>query len=190
MATKKTKATAKAQQPLLAWHWVTTNEEGQPVMRAGTLVEAGKEYRLPLGTEPILCEIGYHASIRSLDSLEYAPGTTICRVEMAGTIKLDTDKLVASSRRVLWIADATMTLHEFACRVAEDALLAERAAGREPDARSWAAIEVKQRWIAGHATDSELAAARDAAGAAAGEKYNGWLEEMLLALEPKPQEVS
>ena len=54
-------------------------------------------------------------------------------------------------------------LHEFACRCAEEAL---RKAGVTDD-RSWNAIRVKRLWIEGKATDTELAAAWDAARAAA-----------------------
>ena len=53
-------------------------------------------------------------------------------------------------------------LHEFACRCAEDAL----SRIYNPDPRSINAIVVKRRWIAGEATDEELAAARTAAWAA------------------------
>ena len=53
-------------------------------------------------------------------------------------------------------------LHEFACRCAEDAL----SRIDNPDSRSIHAIAVKHRWIAGEATDEELAAARTAAWAA------------------------
>ena len=61
----------------------------------------------------------------------------------------------------------------FSCDCAERALLRERAAGREPDARSFAAIEVARRFAKGEATDEErrnaaaAAAAADAAAAAA-----------------------
>ncbi len=59
----------------------------------------------------------------------------------------------------------------FACACAERVLLRERAAGREPDARSWAAVDVARRHADGQSTDEELAAAwaaaRDAAWAAA-----------------------
>jgi hypothetical protein len=75
----------------------------------------------------------------------------------------DSDKLWAALREEFIPAE---TLHEFACRVAENALLKERKAGREPDARSWKALEVKRKWLKGEATDSELAAAREAAWAA------------------------
>ena len=53
-------------------------------------------------------------------------------------------------------------LHEIACRYAEDAL----SRIDNPDPRSINAIAVKRRWIAGEATDEELAAARTAAWAA------------------------
>lgn len=58
-------------------------------------------------------------------------------------------------------------LHELACVFAECALAAAREAGREPDARSWAAIETKRKWLRGEATDEQLAAARGAERAAA-----------------------
>ena len=54
-------------------------------------------------------------------------------------------------------------LNECACRRAEDAL----SRIDNPDPRSINAIAVKRRWIAGEATDAELAAARAAADAAA-----------------------
>ena len=54
-------------------------------------------------------------------------------------------------------------LHEIACRCAEDAL----SRIDNPDPRSIHAIAVKRRWIAGEATNAELAAARAAAWAAA-----------------------
>jgi hypothetical protein len=86
------------------------------------------------------------ASPRALDALQRSPGTIICRIDSSGT--------------VLAVADATKTLHEFACWSAEQALLQ---AGHEPDPRSWAAIEIKRKWLKGEATDEELDAARDAA---------------------------
>ena len=49
----------------------------------------------------------------------------------------------------------THILHEIACRCAEDAL----SRIDNPDPRSINAIAVKRRWIAGEATDEELAAA-------------------------------
>ena len=59
--------------------------------------------------------------------------------------------------------------HLWACWCAERALKRERKAGREPDQRSWAAIEAKRRWVRGEISDKDLTAARDAAWAAAGD---------------------
>lgn len=53
-----------------------------------------------------------------------------------------------------------------ACDYVERALVREREAGRKPDPRSWAAIEVVRRHARGRASDCELAAAWDAAEAA------------------------
>lgn len=54
-------------------------------------------------------------------------------------------------------------VHEAACRYAEHALELERAAGREPDPRSWAAIAVKRRWPRGEISGVDLCDARLAA---------------------------
>ena len=59
------------------------------------------------------------------------------------------------------------TLRLFACECATRALNRERAAGREPDARSWNAVDVARRHAEGQASDQELTAARDAAWDAA-----------------------
>ena len=48
-----------------------------------------------------------------------------------------------------------------ACDCAERALSRERAAGREPDERSWTAIDVARRYARGEATHAELDAAGD-----------------------------
>jgi len=111
-----------------------------------------------------MCKHGLHASKRLVDALTYAPGTLVCRVELGGEIIYAKDKMVAMERTILWIADATNTLHEFACWCAENALHVANVT----DERSWNAIKTKRAWLAGEVTDSELAAARAAAGVAAG----------------------
>ena len=58
-------------------------------------------------------------------------------------------------------------LRLFACECATRALNRERAAGREPDARSWNAIDVARQHADGQASDQGLAAAWAAARAAA-----------------------
>ena len=58
-------------------------------------------------------------------------------------------------------------IHELACKFAEQALKAERKAGREPHPDSWKAIKVKRQWLKGKATDEQLQAAWLAAWLAA-----------------------
>ena len=85
------------------------------------------------------------------------------------------DKLWAVLREEMLSAEA---LYEFACRVAEHALMKERKDGREPDPRSWAAIAAKRKWLRGEITEEELsaawAAARDAARDAAWATAVSW----------------
>jgi len=148
---------------ILAWYFL--KEDRKLRYAPYTPVEPGQVLRVEGPLE--LCRRGLHASIRPLDALRYAPGSIVCRVEMGGDIIHGDDKLCASERKTLWVADATRTLHEFACWCAERALLRERDAGREPDPRSWDAVEAKRAWLRGEIDDKALAAAADAAAAAA-----------------------
>ena len=131
----------------------------------------------------VMCEHGYHSSPSWLDSLQYAPGPIACIVEIPkrGT-KHDTDKQVSRKRKLIAAVDATTVLRLFACDCAERALTAEREAGREPDKRSWTAIEVARRFAEGNATLEELSAARSAAWMAARSRQSTRLTEMLDAL--------
>ena len=123
--------------------------------------------------ELVLCENGLHASQRAIDALKYAPGPIVQRVELSGTRIDSEDKACARSRRCLWIADASTTLHEFTCWCSEGALTAEREAVREPDPRSWAAPEAKRAWLRGEiTTDGQLDAARNAARDARNATWN------------------
>ena len=118
---------------ILAWHFLPDDRRMQ--YPPHTLVEAGGVYRAKGALNP--CRNGMHASERALDALRYAPGGVVCRVGLAGEIiPHGGDKLCARERRVLWMADAGATLHEFACRCAEGALARERAAGRALQAPS------------------------------------------------------
>jgi hypothetical protein len=67
---------------------------------------------------------------------------------------------------LIQLAD-NVTRRLFACDCAERALLRERDAGREPDPRSWRAIEISRAYARGEATLEELAAAQAAAWAVA-----------------------
>ena len=148
---------------ILAWYFL--KEDRKLRYAPYTPVEPGQVLRVEGPLE--LCRRGLHASIRPLDALRYAPGSIVCRVEMGGDIIHGDDKLCASERKTLWVADATRTLHEFACWCAERALLRERDAGREPDPRSWDAVEAKRAWLRGEIDDKALAAAAYAAWATA-----------------------
>jgi hypothetical protein len=66
-----------------AWHFVSdTLRDGRPVPADGeVLVHEG-----PLK----LCASGLHASKNILDALHYAPGSTICRVEVAVRLSMAT----------------------------------------------------------------------------------------------------
>jgi len=145
------------------WHFL--KEDRRLQYPPYTLVEPGQTlYVKP----PIkLCTRGLHASKRAIDALSYAPGPVVCRVRLSGEIIEDGDKAVATERTCLWMADATTVLYEFACWCAEQALLREREARREPDPRSWAAVEAKRQWVRGEITTEELAVAGAAAGDAA-----------------------
>jgi hypothetical protein len=144
---------------MLAWHFL--RDDRRLSYPPHTLVEVGQKLTVKPPLE--LCRWGLHASKRVLDALLYAPGPIACRVELSGEILEDDNKACATERTVLSMIDATNILHEFACWCAEQALLREREAGREPDPRSWAAIDAKRKWLRGEITDSELAAAGDAA---------------------------
>ena len=144
------------EEKILAWHFT----EGR-TLRDGQPLEVGKTYTHE--GEIKICASGYHASRRLIDALRYAPGAQISRVECWGDVQEQDDKLVARNRTVLWTIDATMILHEFACRVAEIAL----SKVTNPDPRSLAAIKAKRKWMKGKISDKDLDAAESAAGSAA-----------------------
>jgi hypothetical protein len=92
---------------LKAWHFVADKlRDGQPVPADGEwLVFKG---------QPILCQQGLHASRDPFDALQYAPGSTLCLVECAGTIVESNNKLVCTKRRIVKRIDATKLLRDFA----------------------------------------------------------------------------
>ena len=169
---------------VLGWHFLAEDRRLQFGTRE--VVEAGKTY---MAEGPLkMCQNGVHASRRAVDALQYAPGPVVCRVRLSGEIQHDTDKSVARHRTVLWIADATAILHEFALVCGHEALGYRDAAHGDVDSRSWAVLDIKAKWLRGEATDDELAwAARAAeaawaAEAAARDTQNIILELMLESL--------
>ena len=96
---------------MLAYHFVgNTLRDGSPVPADGVVLKMdGPIY---------LCERGFHASLHPFDALQYAPGNVLCLVEMGGTIKHGTDKLVASERTIIKRVNAEQMLRKFACDMA------------------------------------------------------------------------
>jgi hypothetical protein len=147
---------------ILAWHFVKRHNFA-PVLRDGvTIVQDVTTYDGPME----MCHTGLHASVKALDALGYAPGPIACRVECSGDIETSNDKLICRRRRVLWMCYAARPLKLWACDCAERALLRERAAGREPDPRSWKGIEIQRAYLDGKATIEELKEAERASSAA------------------------
>ncbi|SDQ43124.1 hypothetical protein SAMN05216569_1098 [Pseudoxanthomonas sp. CF125] len=139
----------------LAYHFVAdTLRDGTPIPANGEWLEH---------TGPLqLCSSGLHASTHPFDALQYAPGNTLCLVELGGEIKTGDDKVVATRRKIIKRIDAEPLMREFA---------------------RWSALQVIELWDAPDvvrqylttgdeslrdaAWDAARAAARDAAGAAA-----------------------
>ena len=128
------------------------------------IVKVGRTYKV--GCQPVLCESGLHASKRLIDALRYAPGPILCKVELGGTIIFGDDKVVATERTVVAMADVSEILRKFARLCALDVI------------HLWEAPEVVRKflktgdeslraaaWAA--ARDAAWGAARDAAWAAA-----------------------
>ena len=142
-----------------AWHFLPADGRLQFGDRA--VVRVGEPLHVVGPLE--LCRNGMHGSIRAIDALNYAPGPIICRVRHDGDIARGDDKLCSRTRTALWMYDASTVLHEFACCVAETALLMAEI----DDARFWRAIEAKRAWLRGEIGDGGLGGACDAAWGAA-----------------------
>jgi hypothetical protein len=157
----------------LGWHF-STGTLGHGDDRS---IVAGETHLVTGDIVP--CHHGLHASARPLDALSYAEAdsTTVARVRLHGTIvRHERDKAAASHRTYLAVVPCGPLLHEFACRCAEVALMVTD----EQEARGWQAIHVKREWLAGRATDQDLAAARAAAWDAARAEINDLLTAMLM----------
>jgi hypothetical protein len=146
---------------IIAWHFMK-DKNGKPVLRNGTpCPKVGETLRYygPVN----LCSSGYHASKRLIDAIGYAPGPWLALVEVSGDIQEGNDKLVASSRGILAVANVERELHEFAVSCAVRALEKQNLT----DERLYQAIDIKLAWLDGIASDDDLDAARAVAQAAA-----------------------
>ena len=114
-----------------------------------------------------ICRSGLHASARVTDALKFAPGSIVCRVDMADACGTEPDKLVARRRKIIWRIDAEQVFRKFARLCALDVI------------HLWDAPSVVLRYlrtgdssIRDAAWDAAGDAARDAAGDAA--KHAAW----------------
>jgi len=129
-----------------AWHWLSApNTYANGLPWSEVAVHTGKLE---------LCKSGLHASEQALDSLRYAPGPIVCRVECSGEIVRGDDKLVCTQRRVLWQRDATAVLRKFARLCALDV------------AHLWDAPQIVREYLE-TGDESKRAVASSAASAAA-----------------------
>ena len=115
------------------------------------------------------CVYGFHLT-EGVDLLRWL-GPTIYEAEPCPDHPLvDAGDKVVTCRvrltRKLTFDDRVARL--FAADCAESALLGVRAAGFEPDVRSWRAVDVARRFASGDASHEDMSAARSAARSAAG----------------------
>ena len=104
-----------------------------------------------------------YACVKAFDALRHARSANICRVRLSGTISRDDEVYFATRCEYLAVADATKTLHRFACVVAREILSFVACAGLRIDSRSWNAVLAKDAWLAGDIDDAALCMARTAA---------------------------
>lgn len=146
-----------------AWHFLQKDRRLR--YGSGELVEVGKT--IEIQGAPIMCERGLHASLRAIDALSYAPGPIVSRVVLGGHIIEGNDKVVATQRTVIWMADATELLFGFSCWVAEEVLKARQAEGYKFEQASFDVIQARRDFQAGKITQDELDRFASAAWSAA-----------------------
>ena len=183
--TKKTKS-------IEAWHFLSNDKKFG--YGDGNVAEPGYVYSVE---GPIkLCSWGLHASERAIDALKYAPGNMIGRVVLSGEIIRGDDKLVATHREYLWIADAEETLRSFArwsalqvihLGDAPDVVRRYLESGNESLRSAAESAARSAAWSAARSAAESAArsAAESAARSAARSAQNDELEKRLLALGEK-----
>ena len=62
----------------------------------------------------VMCLSGLHAGKTPYEALRYAPGPLLHKVNLRGDLTVDTNKVVARSRRIVATIDATNLLRTFA----------------------------------------------------------------------------
>ena len=91
----------------IAYHFVGKT------LRDGSPVPANGEW-LTFDGEVEICKSGLHASRDPFDALQYAPGATLCKVEVEDIVSEQDDKLVCRRRKIIGRIDATEMLRYFA----------------------------------------------------------------------------
>ena len=93
-------------------------------LRDGKAIPAIGEWLVFEG-DPVPCKCGLHASAEPFDALQFAPGSILHKVELAGKIEKHgnpVDKFAAQRRRIISSLDATEILRLFSRRVALDVI--------------------------------------------------------------------
>jgi hypothetical protein len=90
-----------------SWHFVNSKlRNGDSVPPDGKWLK----YNGPL----VMCESGLHGSLEPFDALQYAPGNTLCYVEVRGEMLEQSDKLCCRERKIIARFDAAEMLRYFA----------------------------------------------------------------------------
>ena len=114
------------------------------------------------------CKGRYKHLARALGGItRYGRNTPITLAQIVEHNGLDDAEWALDERAVDLDDDACAVLRLYAADCADRALLRERAAGREPDARSWAAVEAARAYAGKEIGEVTLGAAKAAAWDAA-----------------------
>ena len=92
----------------LGWHFIAGNK-----LRDGSTAPADGEW-LNFSGPLFMCESGLHFSRKPHQALKYAPGETLCLVEVGGQVIDGDDKGVCSRRKIIARMNATEMLRYFA----------------------------------------------------------------------------
>jgi hypothetical protein len=89
-----------------------SNEQRKLAYDDGREIKVGETHTVDC--KPILCQQGLHASKEPFDALQYASGSYLYEVELAGEIVEGDNKVVATSRTYVKEIDATELMRLFA----------------------------------------------------------------------------
>ena len=128
---------------MIAYHFVSnTLRDGRPIPADSEWLEHDGQVKI--------CSSGLHYSLHPFDALTYAPGATLCMVEIDGIIDQQSDKGVCTRRKIIKRINATELLRSFARQQALSVL------------HLWDAPQIVKDYLLTGAEDLQ-----DAAGAAA-----------------------